>query len=152
MGRLRLSQFHLGQLIKYELDKKMKEKNIDLITIDKRIGYEVRSMPAIPFDLKYTRDLGYIAVKFLLNGGSGSVIALKKGRLSPIKFENLINKRTGNANVRFVNTNSESFEVAQKYMIKLNKSDLEDKKVVRKLSKIANMNENEFISYFSDIS
>lgn len=151
MGRLKLSQFHVGQLIKKSLDKKLENKGIDLIIVDKRIGYELRSAPPIPYDLEYTRDLGYSAVKYLFGGSSGALIALSKGRMIPIKFNKLLDKKTNSTRVRIVRTNTESFEVAQKYMIKLKKEDLVKKKMVKDLSKIANMREKDFVSYFKDV-
>ena len=102
----------------------------------------------LSFDLKYTRDLGYCAIKFLLNGGSGALVGIKKGAMHTIDFEKLINKKTGAIKVRYVNTNNESYEVAQKYMIKLTKSDLENSKKVKELSGLTNMTSKEFKDYF----
>ena len=36
----------------------------------KNIGYELRCADPIPFDMEYTRDLGYCAAKYLLAGGN----------------------------------------------------------------------------------
>jgi len=48
-------------------------------------------MPSpISYDREYTRYLGFSAVKFLVNGGSGAMIMLKDGKSIPIKFADLI--------------------------------------------------------------
>ncbi|NIP31173.1 MAG: 6-phosphofructokinase [Candidatus Dadabacteria bacterium] len=148
MGRIRYIDVNFGQLIKNTLNKSLKDKGVDIETVHKRIGYELRSAAPIPFDLKYTRDLGYCAVKFLMNGGQGALICIKKGAMHSIDFNKLINKRTGKIKVRYVNTKNESYEVAQKYMIKITKSDLESSKTLRELSGLTNLSIREFKEYF----
>ena len=148
-GRIRLSEVDLGQLLKKETGKRLKEKGIDIRIVDKRIGYELRSAPPIPFDIKYTRDLGYSAVKFLLNGGTRAMITIQKGKMVPIEFDKLIDKRTNRTKIRYVDINTESYEVARKYMIRLEKEDLDDSKKLRNMSKSTNLSEKEFKNYFT---
>ena len=38
--------------------------------VSKNIGYEVRCADPIPFDMEYTRDLGYCAAKYIIEGGT----------------------------------------------------------------------------------
>ena len=152
MGRIKFSEFKLAPFIKYELEESLKKKGINLTIVDKRIGYELRSAPPIPFDLSYTRDLGYSAVKYLLEGGNRSLISINNGKMTPLSFDSLKNKKTGATRIRYVDVNTESFEVAQKYMIKLNNDDLSNKKRVKIMSKIANMTAKEFIDYFTEIT
>ena len=149
-GRLRLSEADLGQLLKHEVLKSLQEKGIVSRIVDKRIGYELRSAPPIPFDAKYTRDLGYSAVKFLLEGKSGAVISIQRGKKIPMYFDKLINKKTGKIKIRYVDTNTESFEVAQKYMIKLVAKDLLSRDKLKRLSGMTNMNPREFRAYFGE--
>lgn len=148
-GRARLSEVDLGQLLKKEAGIKLKEKGIDIRIVDKRIGYELRSAPPIPFDAKYTRDLGYSAVKFLLGGGTRAMITIQKGKMVPIEFDKLIDKRTDRIKIRYVDINTESYEVARKYMIRLEIEDLEDSRKIKKLIKSTNLTANEFREYFS---
>jgi 6-phosphofructokinase 1 len=135
-GRIRLSEVDLGKLLKNETKKRLLEKGIKARIIDKSIGYELRSAPPIPFDAKYTRDLGYCAVKFLLDGGTGALICIQTGKMVPTR-------------VRFVDINTEAYEVAEKYMIRLKREDFEDPKQIRKLARTANMKPKEFVEYFS---
>ncbi|MCA9810694.1 MAG: 6-phosphofructokinase, partial [Candidatus Dadabacteria bacterium] len=116
---------------------------------DKVIGYELRSAPPIPFDAKYTRELGYSAVKFLLGGGTGALITIQNGKMVPIDFSELIDSVKDRARIRFVDVQTEAYEVADKYMIKLRENDLTDRKKLAALAKAANMKPAEFKSYFS---
>jgi len=150
-GRIRLSEVDLGQLLKQQTIKSLSEKGVHTRIVDKRIGYELRSAPPIPFDAKYTRDLGYSAVKFLLGGGGGALITIQRGKKVPLSFDKLIDSKTDSTKIRFVDINTESYEVAQKYMIKLNKEDLTNREKLRKLAGLTNMKPNEFKSYFSAI-
>ncbi len=149
LGRIRLSEVDLGQLLKQETMKSLAEKGIDVRIIDKTIGYELRSAPPIPFDAKYTRDLGYSAVKFLLSGGTGALITTQRGKMVPVKFNEMIDPVLNRPRIRYVDIETESYEVAEKYMIKLRKDDLTDKKKLRALAKTANMKPGDFKKYFS---
>jgi len=150
-GRIRLSEVDLGQILKHQTTKALKEIGVDARLVDTTIGYELRSAPPIPFDASYAKTLGYSAVKFLLGGGSGALISVQKGKKVPIPFDKVINPKTDSTNIRFVDVNTESFEVAQKYMIKLTKEDLEDRKELKNLAALTNMKPSEFKAYFSAI-
>ena len=150
-GRIRLSEVDLGQVLKHQTLSALEEKGVISRIVDTTIGYELRSAPPIPFDASYTRNLGYSTVKFLLLGGSGALITIQKNKKVPIPFEKVINSRTGKINVRYVDINTESYEVSQKYMIKLTREDLEDKKELRALAGVTNMKPAEFKAYFSAI-
>jgi 6-phosphofructokinase 1 len=129
-GHLRLGEIEFGRMVKDCLTERMKELNIappDFI--DKDLGYELRSADPIPFDLEYTRDLGYGAVKFLRSEKArefGAIISFEAGRLRPLPFEEMIVKETKRMRPRKVNVDGEAFEVARRYMIRLEKSDFQD--------------------------
>ncbi|MFI5322299.1 MAG: diphosphate--fructose-6-phosphate 1-phosphotransferase [Thermodesulfobacteriota bacterium] len=151
LGRIRLSEVDLGEILKHETIKSLEEKGINARITDKTIGYELRSAPPIPFDAKYTRDLGYSAVKYLLSGGSGALITMQTGKMVPVFFDEVIDPVTKQAKIRYVDIDTESYEVAQKYMIKLNEEDLTEEKKLRVLSKTAGMKPGDFKKYFSDV-
>ena len=88
-------------------------------------------------------------MKYLLNGGSGALISIQTGKMVPIDFNELIDHATKEARIRYVDINTESYEVAQKYMIKLNRDDLTNLKKLRALAKTANMKPEDFKRYFS---
>ncbi len=148
-GRLRLSEVDIGELLKERTMKALSEKGINTRITDKVIGYELRSAPPIPFDAKYTRELGYSAVKFLLGGDTGALITIQNGKMVPIDFSELIDSVKDRARIRFVDVQTEAYEVADKYMIKLRENDLTDRKKLTALAKAANMKPAEFKSYFS---
>lgn len=149
MGRIRLSEVDLGELLKHETMKSLAQKGIGTRVIEKTIGYELRSAPPTPFDAKYTRDLGYSAVKYLLSGGSGAVVSIQTGRMIPIYFNEIIDPVLNQPRIRYVDIKTESYEVAQKYMIKLSQEDLTDSKKLRALARAANMKPGDFKAYFS---
>ncbi len=150
-GRIRLSEVDLGQMLKHLTTQSLKKIGVDARLVDTTIGYELRSAPPIPFDASYTRNLGYSTVKFLLKGGSGALITIQKNKKVPIPFDKVLNRRTGMVNVRYVDINTEAFEVAQKYMIKLTQEDLEDRQELKNLAALTNMTPREFKAYFSAI-
>lgn len=150
-GRIRLSEVDLGQVLKNQTRIALKEKGVDVRIVDTTIGYELRSAPPIPFDASYTRNLGYSAVKFLLLGGSSALLTIQKNRKVPIPFEKVLDRRTDQVNVRYVDINTESYEVAHKYMIKLTREDLENKKELKNLASLTNMKPAQFKAYFSTI-
>lgn len=150
-GRIRLSEVDLGQVLKHQTLNALEEKGVISRIVETKIGYELRSAPPIPFDASYTRTLGYSAVKFLLKGGSGALLTIQKNKKVPIPFEKVLNTKTDNVNVRYVDINTEAFEVGQKYMIKLRQDDLEDRQELKKLADLTNMKPGEFKAYFSAI-
>lgn len=151
LGRIRYVDVNFGQLLKKELNNNLEDKGIETEIINKRIGYELRSAPPIPYDLKYTRNLGYCAVKYLLNGGNCALISLKKGKMNPIPFDKLIDHRTGKTKVRYVDLTTESYEVSQKYMIKLTQDDFDDPKKLKNLVSQTNLTRKQFVEYYSEI-
>ena len=92
-GHLRLGEIEFGRMVKETLKKRLKEIGLKVDFIDKDLGYELRSADPIPFDLEYTRDLGFGALKFLsgeLATQFGAIISFVGGRLVPLSFESMI--------------------------------------------------------------
>jgi 6-phosphofructokinase 1 len=125
-GHVRLADIPIGIALRDAVTKRLKELGVDATVIPKDIGYELRCAKPVPFDLEYTRTLGYGAVKYLLSGGSGALVALSGGRLQPITLDELRDEKTGRVRVRMVDTSTESYHVATKYMIRLQPEDLAD--------------------------
>lgn len=147
-GRVRLSQIQLGRIAKEFVRKSLKERNIEITIVDKNIGYELRAADPIPFDIEYTKNLGYGAVKFLLRGGSGAMITIYEGRLNSVPFADMFNPDTGRIKIRTVDITSEPYEVGRKYMIRLEKEDFNPSNL-RRLARAANMTSSEFRKRFS---
>lgn len=149
-GRIRLSEIQLGRLLKNLVKKTLESFNLHITIVDKNIGYELRAADPIPFDVEYTRDLGYGAVRYLLRGGTGAVITQYEGRLRAIPIVDMIDYSTGKVNIRLVDVRSETFEAAQKYMIKLLPEDLQGGNLMR-LAQTVFMKPDEFVSRFGYI-
>ena len=150
-GHLRLGEIEFGRLMKDLISHRLEAMKIKSTIIDKDLGYELRCADPIPFDIEYTRDLGYGAVKFLLSPDSekfGAIISFVDGKMMPLKFENMLNPKTGRMNVRRVNVDGESYDCACHYMIRLEKADFEDQAQLNKLANIASMSPETFRERF----
>lgn len=147
MGRVRLSDIPLGRILVDRVKGVLADLGLKVSIIDKNIGYEFRAADPIPYDVEYTRNLGYGAVRFLLKGGSGSMIVSYEGNIKPIPFVEMFNYPAGAVKIRKVDINSETYEVARKYMIRLEKDDFEGAQLER-LAKTAGMSGQDFTERF----
>ena len=125
-GNLRLAEVNLGDLLKHEVEQRLKTFGIKTTIMAKNIGYELRCADPIPYDMEYTRDLGYCAAQFLLEGGNAAMVSIQNGRLTPIPFAQILDPATGRMRIRMVDVRSESYQIARRYMIRLSHEDLED--------------------------
>ncbi len=149
-GRIRLSEIQLGRVLKNFVKKTLDSMGIKLTIVDKNIGYELRAADPIPYDIEYTRNLGYGAVRYLLRGGTGSMITFYEGHLRPIPFVEMFDYSTGKVKIRTLDINSETYEVGRKYMIRLEKEDFDGENLER-LSSIAKMTGDQFRDRFKYI-
>ncbi len=153
-GHIRLSEIDLGKIVKYEIESRFQKRGEKFRTVTENIGYELRSAPPIPFDCEYVRDLGYGAVKFLINdemnrhAPNGALIYVDAGKLNPIPFEDILDPETGKMSVRLVDVRTESYAVAREYMIRLTKKDFDNPEMLEKLAKEAKMTVSEFKEKF----
>ncbi|MDE0837925.1 MAG: diphosphate--fructose-6-phosphate 1-phosphotransferase [Kiritimatiellae bacterium] len=148
-GHVRLSEVDLGEVCKNVVRKSLAERGIDMTIVSKDLGYELRCADPNPFDAEYTRDLGYGAVKFLLQGGTAAMITIQGGVLKPIRFHEIQDPETHRTRVRLVDVHGESYEVARKYMIRLEPEDFEDEVTYGPLAEAAKMSVEDFSKRFS---
>ncbi len=146
-GRIRLSEIQLGRVLKHLVKKTLDSLGIKITIVDKNIGYELRAADPIPFDIEYTRNLGYGAVRYLLRGGTGSMITFFEGHLRPVPFVEVMDYSTGRVKVRKVDIASETYEVGRKYMIRLEKEDFEGENLER-LAKTVRLKPEDFKNKF----
>ena len=149
-GRIRLSELQIERLLRHLVMDSLKNMGIKVNVVDKNIGYELRAAPPIPFDIDYMRNLGYGAVRYLLKGGTAAMIVVYEGRIIPVPFVEMVDAK-GNIKIRKVNIDSEIYEVARNYMIRLEKSDFEGEQLIR-LAKTANMTPETFKERFSYVT
>lgn len=145
---IRIAEINFGEILKSKVQQKLKEYGIKITIVAKNIGYELRCADPIPFDMEYTRDLGFSASQFILDGGSGAMISIQNGRFVPLYFNDILDPVTKRTRVRMVDPSSESFYIARKYMLRLNKTDFDDPHELAKLAATAHLSIDEFKQRF----
>jgi 6-phosphofructokinase 1 len=149
-GHVRLADVPIGMVLRDAVRERLTELGLDITVVTKDIGYELRCAKPVPFDVEYTRTLGYGAVRYLLQGGSGALIALSGGRVNPVTLEELLDPATGRIRVRLVDVTTESYEVARKYMIRLEPGDLTEPRLSR-LSVQTSLSPDQFAERFRSV-
>lgn len=156
-GHIRLGEIPLATILKREIQRRFAQRGEKLTIVDVTLGYELRCAPPIPYDIDYTRTLGYGAVEFLLSKTRddkvklGGMVCLVEGRLEVLPFDELRDPVTGRTKVRLVDINSEHYKVAREYMIRLEREDLENPEMLSKLAEAAKMTPEEFKKKFAHV-
>src|SRR6266567_4071119 len=131
-----LAGVNLADVVKHRLRDRLAQLGLNMTLVTKDIGYELRCADPIPFDMEYTRDLGYCAAQYLLDGGSNAMVTLVDGRFSPIPFDEMLDPQTGRTRVRLVDTSSEQYQIARRYMVRLRHEDLDDPRLLAGLASV----------------
>lgn len=151
-GNIRVSDIDLGKIIKTEIENRLAHRGEKIGIVETSIGYTLRSASPIPFDCEYVRDLGYAAVHFLVSpqfqSQSGALICVDAGKLVPIELEELIDPASGKTKIRYVDIHTDSYAVAQEYMIKLKQADFAEPENLLSLAKAARMTREAFRDKF----
>ena len=149
-GNIRLAELHLHRLLTKLVKERFKARGQGVTVEAKNIGYELLCAPPIPFDIEYTRDLGFGAVDYLrrlIDEGReepGAMITIQDQALVPLPFDAFTDPATGRPHVRLVDLNSTSYRVAREYMIRLERDDLEDPEKLGPIASAAAMESAEF--------
>lgn len=151
-GHVRLAELDIGQVLKKTVTEDLKKHGINLTIVSKNIGYELRCADPIPFDMEYSRDLGYCAAQYLLDGGTAAMVSFDNGRFTPMPFKDLIDPTTGRTRVRMVDVQSEYYKIAREYMVRLEKKDLESKEKLQIYAEILHLSPEECRSKFSSLA
>ncbi|MEO9097801.1 MAG: diphosphate--fructose-6-phosphate 1-phosphotransferase [Candidatus Baltobacteraceae bacterium] len=149
-GHVRLADVPLGTLLRDAVRRRLDEFGLETTVVSKDIGYELRCAKPVPFDVEYARTLGYGAVRYLLGGGSGALIALSGGRVVPVDLTQLLDPQTGRIRVRTVDVATESYEVARNYMIRLERDDFQEPRLSR-LAAHTNLDASAFKTTFEAV-
>ena len=131
---IRLAELDIGEILKREVQTRLAQFGIKPTIVAKNIGYELRCADPIPFDMEYTRDLGYCATKFLLSGGTAAMVSLQGGHFVAIPFNRLLDPQTGKARIRMVDVRSTRYAIARRYMIRLRRDDFESAEDLEKIA------------------
>ena len=147
-GNIRFAEVPLGRILKNEVRRRLAERGHKVTIVDKNIGYELRCQAPIPVDMEYTQDLGFAAVRYLLEGNTGALICVIDGKIEPIKFEDLLDDKTGKTRVRRVDVDSDNYQIAREYMIRVEQRDFDDHKTLARLAHTANCSPEKFKEQF----
>jgi 6-phosphofructokinase 1 len=147
-GNVRLGEIDIGDLLKTAVRARLKTLGIDTAITSKDIGYELRCADPIPFDLEYTRDLGYCAAKYLLSGGNAAMISMQAGNFVPVPFRHLIDPATGRARIRMVDVSSTRYAIARRYMIRLRRDDFDEPVRLSRIAATVGMSVDDFRKEF----
>jgi 6-phosphofructokinase len=149
-GHIRLAELELDRVLAKLIKERFGARGKKVTVEGKNIGYELRCAPPIPFDIEYTRDLGYGAVDYLKGairegpGDPGAMITLQEGHMVPLPFGSFSDPETGRVRVREVDISSSSYRVAREYMIRLDREDLEDEGKLAPIAAAAGMTPQAF--------
>ena len=150
-GHVRLAELDFGRELKRLVRTELQKLGIDCTLVEKNIGYELRCADPVPADLEYCRDLGYAAAKFLIEGGSGSLVSMQGGRFVPVSLEQMLDPQTNRMQVRLVDIESTRYAIARRYMIRIRRDDLEDPVILARLAACSDINTDEFHARFESI-
>ena len=118
MGRLRFAEIDLEIIIAKAVRRQLEEEGIKMRISTNSIGYELRCREPVPFDIEYTRLLGFGAVKYLLEGQEGIMVVRDFDNLAYVPLESMVNQSTGVLKTRKVDLNSDIYKVASSFMIR----------------------------------
>lgn len=147
-GNIRFAELDIGHVLKETVQRELKQYGIKLTIVTKDIGYELRCADPIPFDMEYTRDLGYCAAQFLIDGGNAAMVAIDTGKFTPLPFKDMLDPQTGKAKIRLVDIESEYYKIARQYMVRLEQEDLESPEVVARLAQVLKISPEVFQETF----
>ena len=151
---IRIAEINFGEIVKAKVQQRLKEFGLKTTVVAKNIGYELRCADPIPYDMEYTRDLGYCAARYILQGGNAAMVSVQNGRFLPIPFADILDPQTGRARIRMVDMTSEYYQVARRYMIRLSPEDFNDPHELAKYAATAHVSLEDFrkrFQYLMDI-
>jgi len=135
-----------------QVSSNLKKIGKSIVIGSRYIGSELRAAAPNATDIELSRDLGYCAVRYLLDGGSGSMITLKGGHVHAIPLEEVMDVKTGFIQIRTVDKSTSSFEVSQKYQIRLTKSDLKNPSFLFTVQEQLGIKAEDFITRFQYVA
>ena len=150
-GNLRLDEISFGDVCKARVRERIAEMGIKATVVSKNIGYEVRCADPIPFDMEYTRDLGYCAAKYVIEGGNDVLVSIQHGCFKPIPFHSIMDPETGRMRVRMVDVESDRYRIAYAYMLRLKRADFDDPAALAGLAAATKMTPDRFRREFGHL-
>ncbi len=147
-GHLRIAEVDFGEILKHAVQKRLQGLKLKTTVVAKNIGYELRCADPIPYDMEYTRDLGYCAAKYLIAGGHGAMVSMQGGHFVPVPFATMLDPETGRTRVRLVDIASARYAIARRYMLRLRRDDFDDPHELAKFAATAGLTVQDFRAQF----
>ena len=147
-GNVRIADIDIGEILKHAVTERLKQLGVKATITPKNIGYELRCADPIPYDMEYTRDLGYCAAKYLIEGGDKVMVSMQGGQFVPVPFAQMLDPKTGRAKIRLVDIHSARYAIARRYMIRLRRDDFEAPDDMARFAKTAGLSVDEFSKQF----
>ncbi|HVM95024.1 MAG TPA: diphosphate--fructose-6-phosphate 1-phosphotransferase [Candidatus Acidoferrales bacterium] len=147
-GNVRIADIDIGEILKHAVTERLKQLGVKATITPKNIGYELRCADPIPYDMEYTRDLGYCAAKYLIEGGGKVMVSMQGGQFVPVPFAQMLDPKTGRAKIRLVDIHSARYAIARRYMIRLRRDDFEAPDDMARFAKTAGLSVDEFSKQF----
>ena len=141
---IRIAEIDFGEIVRNAVRKRLAQFGLKPTLVSKNIGYELRCADPVPSDMEYTRDLGYCAARYVIEGGTQTLVAMVNGHFQPIPFDDIMDPKTGRMRVRMVNLESDRYRIARSYMIRLRRADLADELEMERLSGVIGKTPEEF--------
>ncbi len=148
-GNPRLAEIDIGQILRRAVSERLAALGLAPTIVSKNIGYELRCADPTPQDMEYTRDLGYCAAQYLLEGGTAAMVSMQGGQFVPIPFTDLIDPVTGRARIRLVDVHSSRYLIARRYMIRLAREDFASREDCESLARVAGLDADAFREQFA---
>ncbi|MFQ5512406.1 MAG: diphosphate--fructose-6-phosphate 1-phosphotransferase [Candidatus Krumholzibacteriia bacterium] len=147
-GHVRLGEIQFAPVVKQKVLERLEGLGISAKITTKDIGYELRGAEPIPYDMEYTRDLGFCAAQYIINGGTGAMVSIDTGRFNPLHFDTMLDHKTKRTRVRMVDVRSEYYYIARRYMLRLKTEDFRDQEVLGGLARVCGLTVKEFRKEF----
>lgn len=150
-GHLRMTEVDVGDVLRRELTKQLNSLGLSTSLVAKNVGYELRCADPIPYDIEYTRDLGYCAAQYLLDGGTSAMVSIQNGRFTPILFKDMVDSSTGRTKVRMVDVDAQPYQIARQFMIRLTMDDLSNPDLLGRYAALSGLPTEAFRERFSAV-
>lgn len=151
-GNIRVTEIDLGRKVINEVTNRLEKRGIKVSVMDKTIGYELRCSAPLPMEAEYGRDLGFAAVRHLVGHGGGVVITTRGGAPWPVPLAECLDPSTGRGRRRTVDVLSEDYQVARRYMVRLEPRDFTDPQWVEQLARAAALPADGFRAHFARLA
>jgi 6-phosphofructokinase 1 len=137
-GHIRIAEIDFGRIVKQAVQRRLRELGVKAPTIvSKDIGYELRCADPIPFDLEYTRELGYSAARYVIEGGTEALASVQDHKFVPMRFSDIMDPATGRMRVRMVDITRDPYAIGRAFMTRLEGKDFDDPELAARLGKVA---------------